>query len=234
MTLDNILIIGANRGLGFGLLKEMLTQKNTANIIATYRNPESSVELINLSKENENLNLLNLEITDQNSIIKLKDNLAGKKIDHLIINSGILIERESSIEQVTQEDLMKTFNTNVVGPLMLLQNLIDVILLSDKKVVMIMSSIAGSISSYTTHGRYSYRTSKAALNASMKIASIELKGSGVKLLMMHPGWVKTDMGGNNALIEIDESVKGMVEVLKNATNYETGSFVDYLGNKLEW
>lgn len=234
MTLDNILIIGANRGLGFGLLKEMLTQKNTANIIATYRNPESSVELINLSKENENLNLLNLEITDQNSIIKLKDNLAGKKIDHLIINSGILIERESSIEQVTQEDLMKTFNTNVVGPLMLLHNLIDVILLSDKKVVMIMSSIAGSISSYTTHGRYSYRTSKAALNASMKIASIELKGSGVKLLMMHPGWVKTDMGGNNALIEIDESVKGMVEVLKNATNYETGSFVDYLGNKLEW
>ena len=117
---------------------------------------------------------------------------------------------------------------------MLLQTLLDNILLSDKKIVMVISSLAGSITSYKNYRKYNYRISKAALNAGMKIASIELISNGVKILIVHPGWVKTDMGGNNAPIEISESVSGMVSVLENTNNYETGSFIDYLGNSLPW
>ena len=232
--LDNILIIGANRGLGLGLVKEVLNKNKVANVFATYRDKNRSVELINLSKKYQNLKLLTLEISNQNSINNLKDELKDVQIDYLIINTGILIDRSSSIESVKEYELKETFATNTIGPVMVLQSLLKNILISDKKIIMVMSSIGGSIGSYKSSNVYSYRVSKAALNASMRLASIELLSQGVKVLMMHPGWVKTDMGGKNAQIEINESVKGIISVLEKADSYETGSFIDYMGEKLPW
>ena len=232
--LENILIVGANRGIGLGLIKEILNKNSTANIFATYRDKNKSTELINLSKKHQNLKLLTLEISNQDSINNLKNVLKDVQIDYLIINSGILIDINSSIESVKEYELKETFSKNTVGPIMVLQSLLENVLFSNKKVVMVMSSISGSIGSYKTSSGYGYRMSKAALNASMRLASIELLSEGVKILMMHPGWVKTDMGGKNAQIEIHESVKGIISVLEDSDHYDTGSFIDYMGEKLPW
>ena len=232
--LGNVLVIGANRGIGLGLIKEILNKNSTTNVFATYRDKNKSNELINLSEKYQNLKLITLEINNQNTINNLKDELKDVQIDYLIINSGILIDRSSSIKSVKERELKETFAINTIGPVMVLQSLLKNVLLSDKKVVMVMSSIGGSIGSYKSSDVYSYRISKAALNASMRLASIELLSQGVKILIMHPGWVKTDMGGKNAQIEINESVKGIISVLEKADNYETGVFVDYKGKKLPW
>ena len=152
--LDNILIIGANRGIGLGLVKEILSKNKVANIFATYRDKNKSTELIDLSKKYQNLKLLTLEINNQGSINNLKNELKDVKVDYLIINSGILIDRSSSIESVEDYELKETFAINTIGPIMVLQSLLENVLLSDKKVVMVMSSIAGSIGSYTSSNVY--------------------------------------------------------------------------------
>ena len=95
---DNILIAGANRGIGLGLVKEVLSKNKAANVFATYRDKNKSTELIDLSKRHQNLKLLTLEISNKDSINNLKNELKNVPIDYLIINSGILIDRSSSIE----------------------------------------------------------------------------------------------------------------------------------------
>ena len=126
------------------------------------------------------------------------------------------------------------FQTNSIGPIMILQALLENVIAGGTKVVMSISSKAGSISSYEKCGRFSYRASKAALNSLMRNASLELEEMGIKILIMSPGWVKTDMGGQNALLDIQESIGGMIDVLENKKSYKTGSFLDYQGNSLPW
>ena len=118
--LDNILIVGANRGIGLGLIREILNKNSTANVFATYRDKNKSTELIDLSKKHQNLKLLTLEISNQDSINNLKNGLKDVQIDYLIINSGILIDKSSSIESVKEYELKETFAINTIGPTMVL------------------------------------------------------------------------------------------------------------------
>jgi short-subunit dehydrogenase len=123
LMLDNILIVGANRGIGLGLIREILNKNSAANVFATYRNKNRSTELIDLSKKHQNLKLLTLEINNQDSISNLKNELKNVPIDYFMINSGILIDRNSSIESVKEYELRETFAINTIGPTMILLSL---------------------------------------------------------------------------------------------------------------
>jgi NAD(P)-dependent dehydrogenase (short-subunit alcohol dehydrogenase family) len=233
MLKGNILIIGANRGLGLGFVTELLKIPEI-NIFATYRNAETSKELFELSKKHNQLKIHSVDITNDADIKNFKKELSGIAIDYLIINAGIFNDTEATIKLVTPSNLMKLFKINSIGSIMILQALLDNVIAGDKKVVMSISSKAGSISSYEKCRRFSYRASKAALNSLMRNASLELEEMGIKILIMSPGWVKTDMGGQNALLEIQESVGGMINVLENEKSLKTGSFLDYQGNNVPW
>ena len=233
MLKGNILIIGANRGLGLGFVTELLKMPEI-NIFATYRNTETSKGLFELSKKHNQLKMHQVDITNDTDIKNFKKELSRIAIDYLIINAGIFNDTEATIKMVKPSNLMKLFKTNSIGSIMILQALLDNVIAGDKKVVMSISSKAGSISSYESCRRFSYRASKAALNSLMRNASLELEEMGVKILIMSPGWVKTDMGGQNALLEIQESVSGMIDVLENEKSYKTGSFLDYQGNNVPW
>ncbi len=234
MLKGNILIVGTNRGLGLGFVTELLKRPEVNNIFATYRNAETSKELFELSKKHNRLKIHSVDIINADSIKNFKEELSGIAIDYLIINAGVFNDTEPSIKSVTASNLMKMFETNSAGSIMILQALLDNVIAGDKKVVMSISSKAGSISSYEKCGRFSYRASKAALNSLMRNASFELEEIGIKILIMNPGWVKTDMGGQNALLEIQESVSGMINVLDKEKNFKTGSFLDYQGNSVPW
>ena len=105
---------------------------------------------------------------------------------------------------------------------------------SDKKLIVAMSSKMGSIADNTSGGSILYRSSKAALNAAMRSISIDVRDLGVGVLILHPGWVKTDMGGPNALISVEQSVRGMGRMIDRFTMADTGKFFDYAGKPIPW
>ena len=230
----NVLVIGANRGIGLEFVRQFLKKSGIENLIATYRSIENSETLINLAERYKKLKLIKIDMTNDSDIKKLKIELSGQTIDYLILNAAIYDGKENSIKSVTAENFIQMLRTNTVAPAILLKTLLKNIIASNRKIVMCISSRAGSISSQKIASKYSYRASKVALNSVMRNASLELEDQGVKIIIINPGWVKTDMGGPNAVIEVDESVSGMIRVLENADQLKTGCFLDYQGNSLPW
>jgi len=223
----NIVITGANRGIGLELAKEY---KNlNYNVIGTSRNPLSSTTL----QEDIGLeNILPLDISNEESIdsfcteIKIKTN---SKIDILINNAGARGER-GLIEIPKQSVMMDTINTNAIGPTILLKTLKSC--LTNAKIAIITSGM-GSILK-TMPGDLSYRISKAAINMAGRNLHMEFKRQNSIILLVHPGWVQTDMGGENADITVEQSAKGIIEVISHASKDNSGSFVDYKGETIPW
>ncbi|MEJ2122848.1 MAG: SDR family oxidoreductase, partial [Alphaproteobacteria bacterium] len=129
---------------------------------------------------------------------------------------------------------LKAIEVNTIAPLLMAQAFIDHVLRGNQKIVATVSSKVGSIDDNTSGGGYAYRSSKSAVNQVMKSLSIDLKPKGIKTVSLHPGWVKTDMGGPNALIDTEESVAGMRNVISHLTPEQSGQFINYNGTPIPW
>jgi len=223
----NIVITGANRGIGLELAKEY---KNlNYNVIGTSRNPLSSTTL---QEEIGLENILPLDISNEESIDNFCKEIIIKtnsKIDILINNAGARGER-GLIEIPDQSVMMDTINTNAIGPTILIKTLKS--FLANAKIAIITSGM-GSISK-TMSGDLSYRISKAAVNMAGRNLHMEFKRQNSIILLVHPGWVQTDMGGENAAITVEESAKGIIRVISDASKDNAGSFVDYNGETISW
>ena len=223
----NVVIIGANRGIGLELAKEY---KNlNFNVIGTSRNPMSSTSL---QEEIGLENILPLDISNRNSIDEFCDSITKKtnsKIDILINNAGARGER-GRIEIPDQKVMLDTINTNAIGPTILIKSLKSIL---EKTKIAIITSGMGSISK-TMSGDLSYRMSKAAVNMAGRNLHMELKKQKSIILLIHPGWVQTDMGGENADISVEISAKGIINVISDANNDDSGTFIDYKGDSIPW
>jgi NAD(P)-dependent dehydrogenase (short-subunit alcohol dehydrogenase family) len=223
----NVVIIGANRGIGLELAKEY---KNlNFNVIGTSRNPMSSTSL---QEEIGLENILPLDISNSNSIDEFCDSITKKtnsKIDILINNAGARGER-GRIEIPDQKVMLDTINTNAIGPTILIKSLKSIL---EKTKIAIITSGMGSISK-TMSGDLSYRMSKAAVNMAGRNLHMELKKQKSIVLLIHPGWVQTDMGGENADISVEISAKGIINVISGANNDDSGTFIDYKGDSIPW
>lgn len=227
-----ILITGANRGLGLEFVERYLESGD--DVIATYRNEESSFDLINMRDERSNLKLLHLDVSSNKSLNSFAENLGDSPIDIFINNAGVYGPRNSSFENVNEENWIPAIKVNAIAPLLLTQLIIKNIRAgTDKKLIYITSKM-GSIDDNKGGGAYVYRSSKTALNAVVKSLSVDLKNENIAVALIHPGWVKTDMGGPNALIERDTSVRGMTEVISNLDITSTGNFYNYDGSIIPW
>ena len=227
-----ILITGANRGLGLEFVERYLKSGN--DVIATYRNEETSFDLIKMSNERSNLKLLQLDVSSNKSLNSFAGNLGDSPIDIFINNAGVYGPRNSSFENVDEENWIPAIKVNAIAPLLLTQLIIKNIRAgTDKKLIYITSKM-GSIDDNKGGGAYVYRSSKTALNAVVKSLSVDLKNENIAVALIHPGWVKTDMGGPNALIERDTSVRGMTEVISNLDITSTGNFYNYDGSIIPW
>jgi len=221
-----VLITGANRGIGL----EFARQYSSAGweVIGTARNPDRAEELHRL-----NVKVLKLDVTDQESVSRLAHDLGNQSIDILINNAGILPEAET-ISDINPDDLNRVLAVNTVGPIRVTQALLPNLRRGSLKKIINISSRVGSIAENTRGGMYGYRESKAALNMFTKSLAIELRSEGFTCIVMHPGWVQTDMGGKRAPISAQESVRGLREVIDNLTQADTGTFWTHAGKQLPW
>ena len=227
-----ILVTGANRGLGIEFVEQYLNEGN--DVIATYRNENSSMDLIEMSNERSNLKLLQLDVSSNKSLNSFAENLGDSPIDIFINNAGVYGPRNSSFGNVDEENWIPAIKINAIAPILLTQLIIKNIRSgADKKLIYITSKM-GSIDDNKGGGVYVYRSSKTALNAVVKSLSVDLENEGMTVALIHPGWVKTDMGGPNALIDKETSVRGMTEVISNLDISSTGNFYNYDGLIIPW
>ena len=227
-----ILVTGANRGLGIEFVEQYLNEGN--EVIATYRNENSSIDLIEMGNERSNLKLLQLDVSSNKSLNSFAENLGDSPIDIFINNAGVYGPRNSSFGNVDEENWIPAIKINAIAPILLTQLIIKNIRSgADKKLIFVTSKM-GSIDDNKGGGAYVYRSSKTALNAVVKSLSVDLENEGIVVALIHPGWVKTDMGGPNALIESDTSVRGMTEVISNLDITSTGNFYNYDGSIIPW
>ena len=227
-----ILVTGANRGLGNEFVEQYLNEGN--DVIATYRNENSSMDLIEMGDERSNLKLLQLDVSSNKSLNSFAENLGDSPIDIFINNAGVYGPRNSSFGNVDEENWIPAIKVNAIAPLLLTQLIIKNIRSGAEKKLIYITSKMGSIDDNKGGGAYVYRSSKTALNAVVKSLSVDLENEGIVVALIHPGWVKTDMGGPNALIERDTSIRGMTEVISNLDITSTGNFYNYDGSIIPW
>jgi NAD(P)-dependent dehydrogenase (short-subunit alcohol dehydrogenase family) len=220
------LVTGANRGLGLEFLKQL--QVKEYKVIGTARKPERATELKATGARVEQL-----DVASPSSVQALAEALKGVPIDVLINNAGMAIREDSSLETLDFDAMESTLQVNSLGPLRVTQALLPNLKAGEEKTIINITSRLGSIE-LSTGGLYSYRTSKTALNQINKIISVELAAQGFTSIVMHPGWVKTDMGGAGATLAIPESIAGMLAVIESLSVDQTGKFYSFNGEELPW
>ena len=222
------LITGANKGIGLEFARQL---KNKGYYIyGSCRNPEKANELNELADE-----IFQLDVTNDNDIATLQKNLNHRPIDLLVNNAGITGQSGVTIGNIDRENFINVFNVNCISVVKLSDALLPNIQASKEKNILVISSRMGSISDNDSGRSYAYRASKAALNCVMRSFAIDVKAKEINVMLIHPGWVKTDMGGINALIDVQTSVAGM---LKQAEKQFSQSHADVLhcfdGGLITW
>ena len=231
--MKNVLITGANRGLGLEFVRQYL--ESGRKVLATCRDFRVAFELLNLKKEfNGRLEILDLDLSSDDSINKLSEVLSDTPIDLFVNNAGIMGVRNLKLGEVSGGSWEKVFRVNTIAPVLLVQNLLENICLGNERKMIFISSRVGSIQENTGGAMYAYRSSKTALNQVVKSFSIDLLDRGVSSIALHPGWVLTDMGGPNALIDVKTSVTGMISVINSIRNSDSGKFFNYDGSIIKW
>ncbi|MBL4791959.1 SDR family NAD(P)-dependent oxidoreductase [Citromicrobium bathyomarinum] len=216
-----ILIIGASRGIGLGLAKEFASRG--WNVVASERT--RSEELHDAGE----IDIVTVDVTEPDSYLGLKNKFGEGSLDAIIVNAGITGAAHQSAEDATDEEIAHVMQTNAYGPARVGKALLP--MLKDGGTLAFMSSLMGSITD-SSGGYEFYRVSKVSLNMLAKgIAESQAKERDVEVLSLHPGWVQTDMGGPNAKITVEESCKGLADVVEKAggAGYR---FVNYKGEQI--
>jgi NAD(P)-dependent dehydrogenase (short-subunit alcohol dehydrogenase family) len=221
-----VLITGANRGIGLELARQYA--EDGWHVIGTARRPDAADDLRDLD-----VSVMQLDVTDQASVDRLANELGEQTIDVLINNAGVLtIVR--SISEIDFEEFNHVMAVNAVGPIRVTQALLLNLHAGETRKVISVSSIAGSITGKTSGGPYGYSESKAALNMFTRSLAGELRADGFICIVIHPGWVQTDMGGANAAVTVKNSASGIRNVIANLSAEDSGEFWTFKGEKLPW
>jgi NAD(P)-dependent dehydrogenase (short-subunit alcohol dehydrogenase family) len=227
--MQHVLITGANRGIGLRLTQHYLAAG--WQVIGTYRNSHDLGELDALACPQ--LALIQADVNNDDDLDKLAQQLDGRALDLIINNAGVYGPRNQALGTIDRATWRQVIEVNTISPLMLAQALADN--LAEKQgTLAIISSKVGSIEDNSGGQGYMYRSSKTAVNSVIKSLSIDLAPYNVKVVALHPGWVRTDMGGPNGLIDVDESVTGLTKVIAGITVEQTGQFINYDGSPIPW
>jgi NAD(P)-dependent dehydrogenase (short-subunit alcohol dehydrogenase family) len=221
------LVIGASRGLGLGLVRELSAQG--WNVIATLRDGARTDELDAIA----DVRIETLDMTDAAQLDALAQHLAGTRLDLLYINAGVSGSRELAAGNASRDDVTQLFMTNAVAPIRLAERLLPLVE-PQQGVIAFMSSIMGSVEAGPGMGMPLYGASKAALNHLTRTFALGLADGGPTVLSLHPGWVRTDMGGAEAPLDVVTSCKGLVQQVSRAAGQGGHRLIDYQGDVLPW
>ena len=216
------LITGANRGIGLELCKQL--EAKGFGVIATCRKSSPELDALGVRVET------GIDVGSDDVVKTLADRLKGVSIDWLVCNAGIL--SSESLDHLDFDGIRRQFEVNSVGPLRVTKALLPNLKKGSK--IALITSRMGSIADNGSGGMYGYRMSKAALNAAGKSLAIDLKDRGVAVVILHPGFVRTDMTGGNGMIGPDESARGLIERIEELKLETTGTFRHMNGDELPW
>jgi NAD(P)-dependent dehydrogenase (short-subunit alcohol dehydrogenase family) len=224
-----VLITGANRGLGLEFVRQYAI--DNYEVIACSRKINKKDDLHKLQVKFKNISIYKLDVANFSSIDQFAKSLKSP-IDILINNAGVY--PDSSIDHINYDTWLEAFKINTLAAFKMTKAFLPHLKKSHLKKVASLTSKMGSIDDNSGGSEYLYRSSKTALNMVMKSLSIDLKPYDLALITLHPGWVRTDMGGPNGLIDADESVAGMKHQIDKLSMKTSGQFIAYDGKKIPW
>ena len=229
----NVLITGASRGIGVEMVKYGIEQN--WRLFACCRHPQQADALLSLAKlANGRVSVHVVDMDELATIQALAYELRNEAIDILVNNAGVYGSDNNRFGNVDVASWLNTFQVNSIAPLKVAEALIEQLRMGDKKIIACMTSKMGSMADNGSGNSYIYRSSKAALNAVVKSLSIDLRDDGIKCVALHPGWVKTDMGGPNAEISTRESVTRLFDIMLKLEENDSGRFIDIDGADIPW
>jgi NAD(P)-dependent dehydrogenase (short-subunit alcohol dehydrogenase family) len=229
---ETALIVGASRGIGLGLVGEF--ERRGWQVIATARDPAKATALTELAGHSGGrVSVEQADTTDVESVEALRQRLADQTFDLIIVNAGVGGPQGKNPRTVTDAEFTELFVTNSLAPVRLAEMFARQVK-PKTGVVGLMTSILGSVEGASAGGVELYRASKAALNSFTRSFAARHKDQGIAVLSLHPGWVRTDMGGPNAAIDVATSVKGLADVVERAQKDRKDGFFDYKGDTLPW
>lgn len=220
--MNNTLITGANRGIGLEIAKQLAAQGD--HVLAVCRTPSQALLALNVEV------IADIDVTDDNDLQRLVQQVEGREIDCLINNAGILAR--NTLGDIDFDSVQQQFIVNAMGPLRVTEKLIP--LLADNAKIGIVTSRMGSIGDNDSGSSYGYRMSKAAANMAAKSLAIDLKDRGIAVAALHPGYVKTDMTDNKGYVEADHAAAGLIQRLADLNLDNTGQFWHVEGEVLPW
>lgn len=225
-------VVGANRGIGLGVVAEFL--RRGWSVIATARDPDAAADLKALATTNHGkLALVRLDMTNAVQVETFAAGVAGRTLDAVLVNAGTAGPNHMSASQATAAEIGDLMFTNAVAPVRLARALAGSIR-KQTGVLAFTSSIMGSVALNTDGYHELYRASKAALNSLSRGLWTELEGRGITLLNLHPGWVRTEMGGPSAPVSVEDSARGLVTVIEHERGGHRHAFVSFQGEPLAW
>ncbi len=224
-----VLVTGANRGIGL----ELARQYHAAgwNVIGTARDPEAAKELRAIGPD---VVIARLDVASDESVVAFAKSLGDRPVDLLVNNAGVFASRGTKLSDLDVDEFERSMQVNAIGPIRVTKALLPNLRAGKGRKIVSITSELGSIANNDGGGFYGYRESKAALNMFMRTLAAELRSEGFICIPLHPGWVQTDMGGPNAHLTPEESVRGMRKVIDNLKPADSGKFFDHDGSNLPW
>ena len=236
--MPTVLVTGANRGLGLEFSRQYLA--DGWDVIAVCRDPGSATALAALGSDNSRLRILGADLSDLGAIDGLAKGIGDRPVDLLINNAGVFGPKRradgdyrQTFGQIDYDAWMDVLRINALAPLKLAESLFSNVMASDRKTIVTISSQLGSIGEGDS-ALYAYRTSKAAVNMAMATLSREAGAEGAIVVVFNPGWVRTDMGGDDAVLSAEDSVRSVRGQIESLTPADSGAFIDYDGRRIPW
>jgi len=225
-------ITGASRGIGLEFARVLL--KRGDSVIAAVRDPAGASKLVSLAASEQRLRIVDLDVADPDSLKTLPERHGSTPVDVLINNAG-MTSKSKKIESIDGAELAKVMMVNSIAPMLVSSALLPHLRSGSRRTIVQISSIMGSIAgNNTVESSYAYRASKAALNQFNRSLAAELRSDGFTCVAMHPGWVRTELGGAGGQLSVEESVATMLRVIDALRADQTGAFLNYDGAPIAW
>jgi NAD(P)-dependent dehydrogenase (short-subunit alcohol dehydrogenase family) len=230
---STVLVTGANRGLGLEFARQYAA--DGWKVYAACRAPEEARELQKLALASGGLiEVSGVDVTDTASVRAAAERLSGVPIDLLLNKAGVGSPKGQKLGSLDYAAWQRVLDTNALGPMRVTEAFLGNVEKGGQKKIVTITSKMGSIADNGSGGSYAYRSSKAAVNIVVKSLSIDLAGRGITCIVVHPGWVRTDMGGPSGLISPQQSIAGIRKLIAGLAPADAGKFLNYDGTPIPW